>query len=203
MPRLPPDDIPHAATTDHRILRRPQSADDHQDSVPDSLVAWREPAAPLRDRDLAVAYLIVCLKYQSNTLRDKGTHLLNGMVVPSNLNDATLASYLAGNAVEQGDMPRGVALARRALETAPDSGHAAFVLAIALQRSGDLAGAEREYLRATNLDPSLKEPWMDLAKLYQSQARMPDVRATIERYLAWNPQSILFRLQKARIFGEP
>jgi predicted CXXCH cytochrome family protein len=202
MPRLTTDDIPHSASTDHRIPRRPRPIGD-QNATPDSLVAWREPPATVRDRDLAVAYMIVCVKYRSNLLRNSGTRRLNSLSLAPDDHDNTLLAYLAGNAVEQGNLERAVNLARRGVESAPDSGHAALMLAIALEKSGDRAGAEHEYVRASSLDPTLLEPWTELVKLYQTQARMPDVRATIDRYLTWNPQSILIRMQKARLFGEP
>jgi predicted CXXCH cytochrome family protein len=201
MPRLAADDIPHTASTDHRILRRPEPPDSGNFS-PDALVAWSEPPAQFKDRDLALADLLVSVKYRSNVLRDSGSKLLNGIVIARDEKDSTLLSALAGNALERKNQEQGVALARQAVESAPDSGHAALILAIALRQSGDAAGAEREYRHATELDPSSKQAWIELAMLYGSQGRMDDVMAVFDRYLAWNPQSILFRQQKAKLSGK-
>jgi Flp pilus assembly protein TadD len=201
MPRLAADDIPHTASTDHRILRRPEPPDSGNFS-PDALVAWSEPPAQFKDRDLAMADLLVSVKYRSNVLRDSGSKLLNGIVIARDERDSTLLSALAGNALERKNQEQGVALARQAVESAPDSGHAALILAIALRQSGDAAGAEREYRHATELDPSSKQAWIELAMLYGSQGRMDDVMAVFDRYLAWNPQSILFRQQKAKLSGK-
>jgi hypothetical protein len=202
MPRLAPDDIPHTASTDHRILRRPGPQGEAPTSGPDTLAPWREPPAQFRDRDLALADLMASVKYRSNALRDSGWKLLNGIALSRDENDATLLSALAGSALDRKDQEQGMALARRAAENAPDSGHAALLVAMALRQAGDLAGAEREYRHATDLDPALKQPWIDLAMLCQSQGRMADVLAVIDRYLAWNPQSIMFRLQKAGLSGQ-
>ncbi len=72
-------------------------------------------------------------------------------------------------------------------------------LGIVLKRSGDLAEAERQLTRAIDLDPSLKQAYMELATLYNSQGRVREMTDTIDRFLKWNPQDILFRLQKARL----
>ena len=68
-----------------------------------------------------------------------------------------------------------------------------------LRQSGDLKGAERQYQRATEIDPSSIQPWIDLAKLYQAQGEITSVISTIDRYLAWNPQSIMFRTVRQQV----
>jgi Flp pilus assembly protein TadD len=157
------------------------------------LIPWREPPAQFRDRDLALAEIIVGGRYQSVALRQSGARLLDQLAATAGEKDSRLLTTLAGDALEKGNLERGLPLARRAVESAPDSGLAAFVLAMALRQAGDLAGAERQYRRATEVDPSSKQPWIELANLYQAQGRVPDVLTTIDRYLAWNPQSIIFR----------
>jgi len=201
MPRLTPDDIPHAASTDHSIPRRPLPLSKAGNTAPDELIPWREPPAQFRDRDLALAEIIVSDKYQSATLRENGIRLLNRIPVTPDEKDAKLLTALAGDAMEKKNLERGLALARRAVESAPDSGLAAYVLAMVLRQAGDLEAAEREYQRATEIDPSSKQSWIALAKLYQSQGRMPDVLATIDRYLAWNTQSIMFRMIRMQRAG--
>ncbi len=194
MPRLTPDDIPHAASTDHSIPRRPFPLSKAGNAAPDALVPWREPSAQFRDRDLALAEIIVSDKYQSAMLRESGTRLLNQLPVTPTENDAKLLTALAGDAMEKRNPERGLALARRAVESAPDNGLAAFILAMALRQAGDMDAAKHQYQHATEIDPSSKQYWIELAKLYQAQRQMPNVLATIDRYLAWNPQSIMFRM---------
>jgi Tetratricopeptide repeat len=193
MPRLTADDIPHAANTDHSIPRQPRRFDQAGNAAPDTLVPWREPPAEFRDRDLGLAEIIAGDRYRSAALHESGTRMLEQLPVTADEKDAKLLTALAGDALEKGNVERGLALARRAVESAPDSGLAAFVLAKALRQTGDIAGAEREYQRATEVDPSSKEPWIELVKLYQAQGQVKDSLATIDRYLEWNPQSIIFR----------
>jgi tetratricopeptide (TPR) repeat protein len=89
-----------------------------------------------------------------------------------------------------------LAFARRALEVQPDSGFAALSLSIALQNSGDEAGAEKMLLHTIDLDPSLQAAWINLALLYEHQGRQADRVALLNRYLEWNPQSVWFRQLK-------
>jgi hypothetical protein len=201
MPRLTPDDIPHSASTDHSIPRRPLPLSKAGNAAPDELIPWREPPAQFRDRDRALAEIIVGDKYQSAALRESGIRVLNRVPLTPEEKDAKLLTALAGDAMEKGNQERGLALARRAVESAPDSGLAANVLAMLLRQSGDLDAAARQYQRATEIDPSSKQSWIELAKLYQAQGQMPDVLATIDRYLAWNPQSIMFRMVRMQRAG--
>ena len=201
MPRLTPDDIPHAASTDHSIPRRPLPLSKFGNAAPDELIPWRKPPAQFRDRDLALAEIIAGDKYKSAALRESGIRLLNRVPLTPEERDAKLLTALAGDAMEKGNLERALALARRAVESAPDSGLAANVLAMVLLQSGDPDAAERQYQRATEIDPSSKQSWIELAKLYQAQGQMPDVLATIDRYLAWNPQSIMFRMVRMQRAG--
>ncbi|NDJ15110.1 MAG: hypothetical protein EBY17_28640, partial [Acidobacteriia bacterium] len=65
---------------------------------------------------------------------------------------------------------------------------------LALMRAKNLPAAEREFLRALTLDPSLMQAAAQLASLYDRQGRKADSQAAIARFLKWNPQSIQFRL---------
>jgi tetratricopeptide (TPR) repeat protein len=65
---------------------------------------------------------------------------------------------------------------------------------LALKRSGKRQEAERQFLRAVNLDPSLMQAYAELAVLYDSEGRTSDAIKTIDRFLRWNPQNIQFRL---------
>jgi len=67
-----------------------------------------------------------------------------------------------------------------------------------LQRSGDTAEAERQLRRAIELDASLKPAYQRLAMLYGSQRRTQEMIDTIDRFLKWNPQDIMFRSQKGQ-----
>jgi Flp pilus assembly protein TadD len=115
--------------------------------------------------------------------------------------DAAVLIGLAWMKLQHGEVQEGVSLCRRAVQQRPLSADYAMKLGIALTRSGDLIEAERQLNRAIDLDPSLAQAYLALAMLYDSQKRTREMTGTLERYLKWSPQNIVFRLQKARSTG--
>ncbi len=195
MPRLTPDDIPHAASTDHRILRKPAPLPTPDNPAVD-LTAWQAPPAQFRDRDLALATLIVGGTHGLQSLHDKGVSLLEALPQAEKENDPGVLSGLVSIRLQRREPDQAVMFARRDLEVQPDSGFAALSLSIALQNSGDDAGAEKMLLHTIDLDPSLQAAWINLTFLYDRQGRQSDRVALLNRYLQWNPQSVWFRQLK-------
>jgi Tfp pilus assembly protein PilF len=68
--------------------------------------------------------------------------------------------------------------------------------------AGDVEGAERELKRAIEIDPSLWRAYLELASLYYGRQQKSEALATLDRYLKWNPGSIMFRVQRARLAKE-
>jgi tetratricopeptide (TPR) repeat protein len=192
MPRLSPDDIPHAASTDHRILRRPAPLFNRNAGEPE-ISAYQDPPAEFRNRDLAVAAIVVGSQHGLAPVRDKGIKLLEGLPEDVKNSDASVISSLIAIYVQQRESERAKALAQRATEVQPDSGYASLNLALALENSGDNAAAERQYLHTIDLDPSLQGAWTNLVFMYDRMGRQADKLALLNRYLQWNPQSIWFR----------
>jgi len=202
MPHSPASDVQHSAITDHRILRRPKPLEQPPVEAIQHLEAWAEPPAEVRQRDLGLAEFLVSLMKQVPQLTAPGISLLDSLG-PATSNDDPLVLEALGSArVIRGDLRGAVALHRRAAEKQPDSADYAFNLAYDLKAAGDLQGAERELRRAIDLDPSLERAYMELALLYYGQQRKPEAMATLDRYLKWNPGSIMFRVQRARLAGE-
>ena len=195
MPRLTPDDIPHAASTDHRILRRPAPLPG-PDNPSVELTAWQPPPAQFRDRDQALAALIVGGTHGLQSLHDKGAALLEALPQAAKDNDPAVLSGLVSIRLQRREPDQALTFAGRALEIQTDSGFAALSLSIALQNSGDDAGAEKMLLHTIDLDPSLQAAWINLAFLYERQGRQGDRIALLNRYLQWNPQSVWFRQLK-------
>ena len=196
MPRLTPDDIPHAASTDHRILRRPAPLSGGG-ATETEISAWQDPPAQFRDRDLAVASLAIGGKRGLAPLRDRGVKLVGTLPQQVKDNDPAVLSSLVSIRMQRREPDKALASARRAVEVQPDSGFASLGLAIALQNSGDEAAAERQFLHTIDVDPSLDAAWTNLVFLYDRQGRKADRLALLDRYLKWNPQSIWFRQLKA------
>jgi len=196
MPRLSPDDIPHAASTDHRILRRPAPLMNPNAGEPE-ISAWQDPPAELRNRDMAVAGMVIGATHGLAPIRDKAIKLLEDLPQDVKNNDPAVLSSLIAIAFQQREGEKAKALARRATEVQPDSAFASLNLALALENGGDNAAAERQYLHTIDLDPSLQGAWTNLVLMYDRTGRQADKAALLNRYLQWNPQSIWFRQLKA------
>jgi predicted CXXCH cytochrome family protein len=197
MPRGPTTNIAHAALTDHRILRRPENPISPQPG-PEKVVAWREPPLPVRTRDLALAELLAALSDKSPSLQEEGFSLLTSMPAEKRANDPDAISALEGLYLQKGDFANAIKFGQRTVALSPRSAKAAMNFAIVLQRSGDLAAAERQFTRAIELDPSMKAAYGQLAILYAKQGRSQEMMDIMDRYLKWNPQDITFRMQKQR-----
>jgi len=198
MPRLTPNDIPHTASTDHRILRRAAPLPNVENAGAE-IAAWQDPPAQFRARDLAVASLVIGGTHGMSSLRDTGVQLLEALPQPEKENDPVVLSSLISIRLQRRELEQARDLARRGTEIQPDSGFASLNLALALQNSGDDAGAEKQLLRTIDLDPSLQAAWVNLVFLYEKQGRQAERAALLDRYLKWNPQNIWFRQLKAML----
>jgi hypothetical protein len=201
MPRLTPDDIPHSASTDHRILRRPAPLPNGSSAAAE-ISAWQDPPPQFRARDLAVASLIVGGTHGLPSLRNTGVKLLDALPQSEIQNDPAFLSSLISVHLKNRETEKAKELALRAVELQPDSGFASLNLANALRDSGDSAGAERQLLKTIEVDPTLQQAWVDLTFLYEKQHRSADRIAILDRFLQWNPQNIWFRQLKA-ILSQP
>lgn len=72
------------------------------------------------------------------------------------------------------------AAVNQALAIFPDSGYLHYLRGHMFQESGNLGGAERDYLLATRLEPNLVAPWSALAAFDQDRGRMPEAIAAWE-----------------------
>lgn len=195
MPRLAADDIPHTASTDHRIVRRPTPLP-KVDNAEAEIMAWQDPPAEFRARNLAVASLVVGGTHGIQPLHDHGVKLLEALPTEQKERDPAVLSSLVSSGLQHREFDLAKAYARKAVEIQPDSGFASLSLAIVLQNSGDDAGAERQFLHTIDLDPALQPAWINLAFLYDKLGKRKEKLALLDRYLAWNPQSIWFRQLK-------
>jgi Flp pilus assembly protein TadD len=201
MPSTPTTNVTHAALTDHRILRRPLNAAKdaaNKQSAPPTIAAWREPPREFRDRDLALAEILAAISKNQPSLEQEGSRLLEALPAIQRDGDFDVLSALEGLSLQRGDLVSATQLGRRAAELRPESAKAAMNLGIVFERSGDAVEAEREFRRAIELDISLKPAYQHLAILHGSQRRTQPMLDVIDRFLKWNPQDIMFRLQKAQ-----
>jgi hypothetical protein len=195
MPARPANNIAHLAVTDHRI-RRPDAAGSSPGSnaASNTVVAWREPPAEFRKRDLALAQLQIASNKKLPGMIRASVKMLEDLPEAQQNSDPDVLSSLEVAFLENSPPDRAVALSRWAAESMPNSATFALNYGLALKRAGDLQQAEREFLRSIQLDPSLTRSYAELAVLYDGEGRQPESMAIINRFLKWNPQTIQFRL---------
>jgi predicted CXXCH cytochrome family protein len=196
MPRSATTNVTHAALTDHRILRRPSDAANSQARTSPKLSAWREPPQEFRDRDLGLGEILAAVSKNQPVLEKEGSRLLKALPQEQRAADFDVLTALEGLSLQERNLPTALELGHRTIELRPQSARAAMNLGIVLQGSGDTAEAERQLRRAIELDASLKPAYQRLAILYGSQRRTQEMIDTIDRFLKWNPQDIMFRSQK-------
>jgi Tfp pilus assembly protein PilF len=192
MPARPAGNVAHLAVTDHQI-RRPGSPVE-PGAPATALRPWREPPAQFRQRDLALAGLRLAAEKDLPALAAQATRLLDAIPEAQQNSDADVLAALEVLYLGTSPPEKALALSRWAVDAAPQSATFALNYGLALMRSGSLADAERQFLRALALDPSLMQAAVQLAVLYDREGREAESKAAIGSWLKWNPQSIQFRL---------
>ncbi len=194
--------IAHAAHTDHRILRNRDSVSGPQDAT-EKMVPWREPPAALRQRNLGLGELMLSPPEKYEVLRRDGADLLLSLPAEQRDHDSDVISALEGYYLHLGDLAKALDFGTQLVKVNPQSSLAEFNLAVILDQSGRSEDAEKEFLNAISLDPSLKDAYSHLAILYIKQDRRQDAINVMDRYLEWNPNEILFHASKERNLGKP
>lgn len=184
MPRRPAKDGGHTAFTDHRISRDPNAPSVATDTTR-QLIAWREPEARLRNRNLALALVTAGLQDKNSAEVIEGFRMLNRL--PADLQDdpevlAALGSILL-TAKEAGEAAKRF---EKALALRPDYAPYEANVGAALLEAGDRTGAITHLERAVQLDPLLQKAVTLLAGAYQAEgdeARETEVLARFRKIM--------------------
>ena len=203
MPRNAVTDIPHAAITDHRLLRHPSAAATSESNEAPKIMIWREGPPAVHDRNFGLAKTVIGFSRNLPDISADGIRTLKSLPAGQQNDDPIVLTALEGFALQSGDTAEAVRIGRHVVELQGQSAKAAMNFGIVLKRSGDLTEAERQFQRAIDLNPSLKQAYIELAQLYASQQQMKEVNDTIDRFLKWNSQDIMFRLQRSRLGTQP
>jgi predicted Zn-dependent protease len=171
MPRKKAYDGGHTAFTDHWIRRAP-AGDRAADGV--ELRAWREPAGPLRKRNLALAYIASSEKERAKeelalVRLQKGVLLLNE-VLGSGVRDGAVAQAAGLQFLKQGKAAEAVRWFRIAAAEQPGESVRRLNLAAALLAVGERDAARAEAIEAIRLEPLLEEPYALLAEIEAHRA---------------------------------
>jgi predicted CXXCH cytochrome family protein len=191
MPRLRPKDVAHAASTDHRILARP--AKQTGDSMSGSVRAWHEPEVQIRQRNLGLADLEASAAPGLQTLGEAGGRFLEALPDDQRENDPAVLAALGDVALSRGRTDEAEVFFRNAFHLAPSNAEYAMYLGIALKEKGDSTGAVSALQNAIAIDASLQRAYLELAALYAKQGKRGDAATVLNRYLQWNPRSVLIR----------
>ena len=191
MPRTPTPEIAHTAYTDHRIRLRPEEPSSNTAAGDLDLVAWREPASAIRLRNLGLAYLGAAGKQRSLAASREGVRLLTQLEEPP-ADDPPVLEGLGLLFLKQSPADA-VQFFRQALLKQADNARHALNLGIALEASGDGHAAVEMWNRAIAIDPSFDTAYLQLAEYYQKTGQADLRRETLQRYLKFMPQSLIFR----------
>ena len=164
MPRREAVDGGHTAFTDHRIQRRPEK---ESPAAPiQALRAWREAAAPLRDRNRALAWNYVGIRDSSSAMLSESYRML--LPVEKALpNDPDVLAAL-GNALLNRNQPSDAArLFERALAVRHADPSLEDDAGEAYRKAGDKASAARHFEKALALDPLLLPDIEALLQIYR------------------------------------
>jgi hypothetical protein len=193
MPSRGTIDGAHAAFTDHQIRRRPIK--EELARKPAALVPWRPGPREYAQRNLGLAYLSAGAQQQSPELLGKAFPLIAEarQAFPS---DSELTAGL-GLYAHLKDMYRKAAeIFDLAIEMRPADLTPYHAGAEAWVAAGDPAKAIRNLEAAIESDPADETSYLMLAEIYREQNNAREQIRVLDRYLAFRPQSIEFRLRR-------
>ena len=144
----------------------------------DALRAWRE-ALSLQPRNLRLMQVMSVEYYKGRYFGEAAK--LAGRALEINGNDWN-GMFLAIKAYQvAGDDKTASEIARRAVESFPDSARANFEYAYHLQKEGQIAEAEQHLQRAMKADPSYEEPFFFYGNLLVDQDRAEEAIPFLEK----------------------
>jgi hypothetical protein len=180
MPRREVSDGGHTVFTDHRIMRRPEALSQAVLTTPTELVAWREPAASIAKRNLALAYVNAGLSRHTPSWIVRGYRMLTEVQTAFAEDVDVLNAF--GTALLQGNQPQEAKYAFDRVVTLEPT-NAAFEenAGRADLACGDVAGAERHLEKALEMDPLLLSAAGVLHGIYRKEGETTKQVALAER----------------------
>lgn len=168
MPKAATRDGGHTAFTNHRIMRRAETAS--SDAVPDTLTAWREPEPALRERNLGLAMIAYGLENGDPNEAVRGFRLLSPLEKDFAEDPAVLTSL--GTVLMKARQPA-EALKRfeKVVLLKPNYPPYRMNIAMALAATGRPTDAVQQLETALRLDPLFQAAVELLGKLYREQGQ--------------------------------
>ncbi len=170
----------HTVFTDHRISRSPEP--EPEKTIPENgeLVAWREPPAALRARNLALAYVTGGFENGSSSQVLRGYRMLTEMEkeIPS---DPSVLTALGKALLAMNEPSQAVERFERVLRVGPDTAVNEQYAGMAWMQAGQTDKAAQHLERALELDPLLLQAAQTLVELYRRQGNMEKISALADR----------------------
>lgn len=180
MPKRPARDGGHTAFTDHRISRVPNESTDAA-ATTDELIAWREPDARLRDRNLGLALATLGMQNNNSAQMIQGLRLLDRIPVPM-AHDADVLTALGTILLTAKEPAEAAKRFQEALSLRPRYAPYEVNLASALLNAGDRSEAIRHLEHALEMDPLLQKAVALLAAAYNGEGDGIKAAAVVNRF---------------------
>ena len=188
MQRQTAKDGGHTAFTNHDIRKKPEIAENIGPSSR-KLVAWREPAQSLAERNLGLANITLGERDESAFHMDAGFRLLSNAYDRFPKDPAVLTA-LGLVLLRKGRPVEAASLYEQALSQEPNYAPYHVNVATAWKQAGNSEKAISHLEKAIEMDPSLETAYRKLADIY-SQSKQPEkVRQTLKRYLNFMPNNV-------------
>ena len=110
-------------------------------------------------------------------------------LLKSNPNDNDALVFRSQMQISGGNPEAARATLQSVIKNDPNNAEAHFVLGVAFERTGDLAGAESEWMQAVNLRPQLLDAWKDLSGLAMRKNDMDGLDQSATHIVGLRPAS--------------
>ncbi|HEV2498921.1 MAG TPA: multiheme c-type cytochrome [Terriglobia bacterium] len=207
MPKLPVTNGGHTIFTDHRIAiytpeelkgARPATSEIKGSAQNQALVAWREPPAALRRRNLGLADVEVGERVRSIDLVSQGYRLLIGCL-PQFPNDPAVLTAVGQVLLGGGHAQEAQTFFEKIVQLRPGDAASHLHSALAWRALHKNEQAISELNESLRLDPLIEQPYDELAAIYREEGNRPMLRDTYQRRLKAFPQSLEARAALASL----
>ena len=195
MPHIPVSNGGHTIFTEHRIAIYSaeeiagKAAAANPPGGKGDLVAWRQPAVALVDRNQGLADIFTGERTQSFPLVSQGYNLLV-QAWSKFANDPAVVTAMGVVRLGTGDASGAEALFEKVIQMTPNDAPSYVHAALAWHMLHNNDKAIQCLNKALQLDPLEQQPYRNLAAIYGEENDPDKVRQTYERFLKAFPQSL-------------
>lgn len=169
---------------------------------PDAIAAYRKSVEIKPDVFETNLNLGVLLAQQNSPEAEKFLRTATALKPAQNAAASLARAWTAlGRLLEPADAKAAADAYRHAADLTPNAAAPHLAAAAALEKSGDLAGAEAEFKRTAELDPKSTEALSGLVNVYTRSKRLPEAEAALRQLLAVDPGYSAAHVQLGRVLA--